>query len=151
MFGLGSDELHAVLGKNFGKARIFREKPVARVDRIGAGDLAGREERWNIEIAVPCRRRANADALVGKPHVHGIGIGGRVHGDRWNAELLAGAQDPECDLATIGDENFVEHPSSAATRDQQTATCGFCRHSILCEGRLVAHSMITSGSPNSTG
>jgi hypothetical protein len=44
----------------------------------------------------------------------------------WDAELLAGAQHAQRDLAAVGDEDLVEH------------------------GR-AAHSMIISGSPYSTG
>ena len=45
--------------------------------------------------------------------MHGVGVGGGMHRDRRNAELLAGAQHPQRDLAAIGDEDFVEHRSDA--------------------------------------
>ena len=32
-----------------------------------------------------------------------------VHGDRLDAELAAGAQDAQRDLAAVGDDDFVEH------------------------------------------
>ena len=38
-----------------------------------------------------------------------VRVGGRVHGDGRDAELLAGAEHPERDLAAVGDEDFVEH------------------------------------------
>jgi len=41
--------------------------------------------------------------------MHGVGVGGRVHGHRRNAQLLAGAQDAQRDLAAIGDQDFLEH------------------------------------------
>ena len=98
-----------MLGENFGEARVLRQEAVARMHRVGAGDLAGREQRGNVEIAVPGGRRADADAFVGEPDVHGVGVGGRMHGNRRNAELLAGAQHPERDLAAICDQDLVEH------------------------------------------
>ena len=52
VFGLGPDEMQIVLGEDFGEARVFRQKAVARMHRVGAGDLAGREQRGHIEIAV---------------------------------------------------------------------------------------------------
>jgi len=67
------------------------------------------EESGDVEIAVLRRRRADADALVGEPDMHGVGVGGRVHGDRRYTELLAGAEHPERDLAAVGDEDFIEH------------------------------------------
>jgi hypothetical protein len=41
--------------------------------------------------------------------MHRVGIGGRMHRDGRNPELLAGAQHPERDLAAIGDQDFVKH------------------------------------------
>ncbi len=41
MGGLRTDEMNVVLGEDFGKARVLGEKTVARMHRIGAGDLAG--------------------------------------------------------------------------------------------------------------
>ncbi len=41
--------------------------------------------------------------------MHRIGIGRGMHGDGRDAELLAGAQDAQSDLAAIGDQNLVEH------------------------------------------
>ena len=81
--------------------------------RVGAGDLAGGEQRRNVEIAVLGGRRADAHALVGEPHMHGVGVGGRMHRDGRDAELLAGAQHAERDLAAIGDQDLVEHRESS--------------------------------------
>ena len=36
-------------------------------------------------------------------------VGLAIHGDRAHAEFTAGVDDPECDFATIGDENFLKH------------------------------------------
>ena len=109
---LGPDEVHVVLFENLGKAGIFGEEAVARMDGIGAGDLAGRQQRRNIEIAVARRRRPDAHALVGKPHMHGVGVGGGMHRNGVDAEFLARAQNAERDLAAIGYQNLVEHRSA---------------------------------------
>ena len=109
VLGPRPDEVHVVLGENFGEARILREKAVARMHGVGAGDLAGGEQRRDVEIAVLRGRRADADALVGEPHVHGVLVGGRMHRDGRDAKLLAGAQHPQRDLPAIGDQDFVEH------------------------------------------
>lgn len=63
----------------------------------------------NIEIALARGGRADADALVGKAHMHGIGVGGGVHHDAGNAELFAGPKDPKGDFPAIGDEDFRNH------------------------------------------
>ena len=132
MLGLRADEGDVVLGEDLGEARVLGKKAVAGMDGVGAGDLAGGEQRGNVEIAVARRRRADADAFVGEPHMHGVGIGGRMHRDGRDAELLAGAQDAQRDLAAIGDEDLLEHRVS--------------------QGIGGITSMITiSGSPYSTG
>ncbi len=109
VLGLGTDEVQIVIGQDFGEAGVFRQEAVAGMHRIGAGDLAGREQRGHVEIAVLGRRRPDADALVGEPHMHRVGVGGRMHRDGGDAELLAGAQHPQCDFAAIGYEDFIEH------------------------------------------
>ena len=52
MLGLGSDEMQIVIGEDFGKAGVFRQKAVAGMHRIGAGDFASREQRRHVEVAV---------------------------------------------------------------------------------------------------
>ena len=76
---------------------------------VGAGDLARRQQCRDVEIAVLGRRRPDADAFVGKPHMHRVGVGGRMHRDGTDAEFLARAQHAQCDFAAIGYENLVEH------------------------------------------
>ena len=109
VLGLRADEMQIVLGEDFGEAGVFRQKAVAGMHRVGAGDLAGREQRRHVEIAVLRRRRADADALVGEPHMHGVGVGGGMHRDGGDAEFLARAQDAQGDLAAIGYQDLVEH------------------------------------------
>ena len=48
--------------------------------------------------------------------MHGVGVGGRMHRDGRDAELLAGAQHAQRDLAAIGDQDFVEHQLPLACR-----------------------------------
>ncbi len=92
-----------------GEARVLREEAVAGMDRVGAGDLAGGQDRGDVEVGVLGRRRADADALVGEAHMHGVGVGGGMDGDRRDAQFLAGAQHAERDLAPVGDQDLLEH------------------------------------------
>ena len=109
VFGFRPDEMQIVIGEDFRKAGVLRKKAVAGVHRVGAGDLAGGQQRWHIEIAVLGRRRADADALVGEAHMHGVGVGGGMHRDGSDAEFLARAQNTQCDFAAIGYQDLVEH------------------------------------------
>ena len=42
VLGLRADEMHVVLGEDFGEAGVLRQEAVAGMHRVGAGDLAGR-------------------------------------------------------------------------------------------------------------
>ncbi len=97
------------------------------MDGVGAGDLAGRQDLGDVQVGIARRRRADAHALVGKAHVHGVGVGGRMHRDGGDAQFLARTQHPEGDLTAVGDQDLLE------------------------QVRRRRHSMIRSGSPNSTG
>src|SRR5881296_594263 len=51
----------------------------------------------------------DVDRLVGEPHRERIGIRLRVGDDGADAELAAGADDPQRDLAPVRDEDLMEH------------------------------------------
>src|SRR6185295_16410995 len=122
VLGLRADEGDVVRGQDLGKARVLGQEAVTRMDRVGAGDLAGCDQGRDVEIAVAGGRRTDAHALVGEPHMHGVGVGGRVDGDGRDAEFLGGAQNPQRDLAPIGDEDFVEHRYSITSRASPYST-----------------------------
>ena len=109
MRGRGTDEGQAVRLHHFGERGVFGEEPVAGMDGVRPGDGGGRQDRRHVEIGVARRRRADAHAFVGQADMHGLGIGGGMHGDRRDAHFAAGALDPQRDFAAIGDQDFVEH------------------------------------------
>ena len=58
VLGLRADEGDLVLVEDIGEARVLRQEAVAGMNGVGAGDLAGGDERGNVEIAVLARRAA---------------------------------------------------------------------------------------------
>ena len=88
---------------------VLGEEAVARVDGVGAVGGGRRDQVLHDEVALRRRRRAHADGLVGPGDVQRRGVGRRVHRDGADAELAAGADDADGDLAAIGDEDLVEH------------------------------------------
>jgi len=112
VLGLGADEMQIMLGEDFGEAGVFRQEAVAGMHRVRARDLAGRKQRGDVEVGILRPRRSDADALVGEPHMHGVGVSGGVHSNRGNAEFLARPQHAERDLAAIGYQNLIEHRSA---------------------------------------
>src|SRR5690606_17483507 len=110
------DDLH--------EGRVLGKEAVAGMDRFRAGDLAGGDQVRHRQIRTVRRWRPDADALVGHPDMHRVGVGGRMHRDGGNPHLLAGAMDAEGDLATVGNQDLREH---------------------------ARQTMIMRGAPNSTG
>jgi hypothetical protein len=78
------------------------------MNRVGAGDFGGRDDRGDIEIAVLRRWRADAHRFVGKAHVHRVGVGGRVDRDGLDAHFVARAMDAQRDLAAVGDQELFD-------------------------------------------
>ena len=119
VLGARPDEGDLVGGEDLGEAGVLGEEAVAGVDGVGAGDLAGGEDLRDVQVGFARRRRPDADALVGEPDMHGIGVGGGMHRDRGDAEFLAGAEDPEGDLAAIGDQDLLEEAAVRSFDDHQ--------------------------------
>ena len=111
-----SDERDVRRGADLGELRVLGEEAVARMDRVGAGDLGRGDEARNVEIRLARRRGADADVVVGEAHVQRLAVGLGIDGDRLNAELAAGADDAQRDLAAIGDQNFLKHQSGTGVR-----------------------------------
>jgi hypothetical protein len=83
--------------------------------------------------------------------MHGVGVGGGMHGDRLDAELLAGAQHAKGDLAAVGDQDFLEHaPVFPALFDHDERHAVFDRLRILDENRLDRAGSAAPGSGSSS-
>ena len=132
MLGLRADEGDVVMLQHLGEAGVLGEEAVAGMDGVRAGDLAGGDQRRDVEIAVAGGRRADADALVGEAHMHGVGVGGGMDRDGGDAEFLGGAQDAQGDLAPVGDEDLVEH---RALLDHEQRLAVFDGRAVLDEDR----------------
>ena len=65
--------------------------------------------RGIVEVAVGGGRRADADGLVGEVEVGRAAVGLAVDGDDFDAQVVAGADDAQGDLAAIGDQDALEH------------------------------------------
>ena len=79
------------------------------MNSIGVGNLGRRNERRNVEVALPAGGRSNAHGLVGEAHVQALLIGRGIHGHRLNAHLAAGTNNAEGNLAPVGNQDFLEH------------------------------------------
>ena len=114
---------------DLGELRVLGEKAVAGMDGVGAGDLGGGDEARDLEVGVARRRGADADVVVGEADVQRLAVGLGVDGDRLDAELAAGANDAQRDLAAICDQDFLEHAADQAAEAirSPTSSCRSCR------------------------
>ena len=79
------------------------------MDGLGARAARGVDETRRMQVALAGGGRSDALRPVRGSHVQGVFIRLGVDGDRLDAQGAAGADDAECDLAAIGDQDPVEH------------------------------------------
>ena len=121
MLGAGADPDDIVQLDDLGEPSILGQKPIARMNCIGVRQLGGRNDIGNVEIGIGGGGRADADRLVGQPHVHRIAVGGRMDCDRLDPHFVAGPMDAKRDLAPVGDQDLVERRLHAPTRGSAAA------------------------------
>ncbi len=107
--GLGPDPGQAALLHDLGEIGVLRQKPVAGMDGISPRHLGGADEGGDVVVALARGGWADAHLLVGETHMQGIRVGGGMNRHRTQAEVPAGADHPQGDLAPIRYENLLEH------------------------------------------
>ena len=79
------------------------------MDGLGVRDFGRGDQGWHVEVALDRRRTTDADRLIGHGDVLQVAIHRGMHGDRLDAQGVAGAQDAQRNLATVGDDDFIQH------------------------------------------
>src|SRR5439155_13622198 len=97
------------------EGRVLGEEAPAGVNGLAAGGGRRRDQRRDAEIALGRLRRPDADGPVREPHVERVVVGGRVDGDGLDVQLVQRANDAHGDLASIRDENALEHAQTASS------------------------------------
>ncbi len=113
--GRRSDELDVRRAAHLGKVGVLAQQPIPRMDRIDVGDLSRGDNGRHVEIAVRGPRWPNADGFVGKADMERVPVCLRVDRDGADAELAAGVDDAQRNLAAIGNQDLTKHaiPSRA--------------------------------------
>ena len=91
------------------KPLALRKKSVARMNRIRAGGASSVQDTLADEVTLRRRRGTDVHRFVSLAHVRRRDVGVAVDGDAGDAELAAGTNDSQGDLATIGDEELGNH------------------------------------------
>ena len=107
MLGLRADPDDLVALHDLGKAGILGQEAVAGMDRIGAADLGGGDDVRDVEIGVGGRRWSDADGMIREADVHRVGVRRRMDGNGLDAHFMTRAVNAQRDLATIGDQDFL--------------------------------------------
>ena len=110
--GLGrrADELDLTVAAHPGKLGVLGEEAVPGVDGLGAGHLGGADQAIDPQIALGGGGRANADLVVGQVEIGRAAVGFAEDGHGFDAQIVTGADDPQGDFASIGNEDALEVP-----------------------------------------
>ena len=108
-----ADELDLARAADLGEVGVLRQEAVAGVDGLDVGDLGGADDARDLQVALGGSGRADADGLVGQVQIRRIAVGLAEDGHDLDAQVAAGADDPQGDLAAVGDQDALEHRQCA--------------------------------------
>jgi hypothetical protein len=100
-----SDEEEAVLARGTRQAHVLGQKAVSRMNGVGFGPDRRADNRLDVEITAARLRRPDADRAVGEPCWHGVEVRLRSREHCLDAEVAAGADDADGDLAAVRDQD----------------------------------------------
>ncbi|MCY1435811.1 hypothetical protein D9M71_519190 [compost metagenome] len=104
-----TDEDQPGVCHRFGEGGVFREESVTRVDRVRPAVTRRLQQRFGVQIAAVGAGRADDAYLVGLARGQRVGIrlAARRHGR--NTQAARRADDAYGDLATVGNQQFLQH------------------------------------------
>ena len=92
---------------------VLGQEAVAGMDRLGPGALDHLEQLVDVEVGLGGRARTEQMSLGGPLDVLRVAVGLGVHGDRFDPELVERSDDPDGDLAAVGDQDPCKHEGRA--------------------------------------
>ena len=110
-----SNEGEAVITAHLGELVVLRQEAVAGVDGVSTAGGGGRQDVGNVEVALAAQGFAHADRFICELHMQSVFIHRAVNRHGGNAELAAASNDPEGNLAAVGDQHFADgHPAACS-------------------------------------
>ncbi len=90
------------------------------MDGVDIGDFCCGDDAWDVEVGVFCGSWADADFFVCLIEVGCVFVCCGVDADGFDVEFFAGADDSECDFATVCDEDSLEHGGVSLVSNRTT-------------------------------
>ncbi len=94
---------------HLGEVGVLAQQSVTGMDGVDVGNFGSANHSGHVEIAIAQPWWPDADGLVGKAHMQRVAVGFAIDRNRLDAQFLAGADDAQGYLATIRNEDFLEH------------------------------------------
>ena len=91
------------------KFRIFRQKPIARMDRVRAGRFGRLNHARAVQITLRCGRGPYMNRHIRLTHMLGPRISIGINRNRLNSQITARAHNPAGNFAAIGNEERFNH------------------------------------------
>src|SRR6266487_673952 len=76
---------------------------------VRARDQSCADDIWDVQIALTTWSRSNTNMLIGQAHGKGVSISFGMGDDTANTHFATGANYPQCDLTTVGDQYLTKH------------------------------------------
>jgi hypothetical protein len=130
--GVRADETQPRCLDLFGEVGVFRKEAVAGMNGLRTADVRSKQDRRTVQIALPRRCGANAQSLVGQPHVARVRIRFRMNRYRLEPQFATGALDPKRNLTAVGNQYLVEHRHSTGKKGTSSQrNCGTSTNSSI--------------------
>ena len=123
-FGRGADEGQLRVPAGASEGRILREEAIAGMDGIRTGAPRRIEQGLDPQVTLRRLTRTDVKCLIGLADVTRIPIAVRVDRDRRQAQFAARPDDPDSNLAAVGDQNFHEAQERRAGHSQPLGQLG---------------------------
>ncbi len=101
-----TDERQAGVAAGARERRVLGQEPVAGMHRVGARPARDVEDRVDVEVAAGRLVRTEVEGLMRLAHVARGAVAVGIDGDGRQPQFAARANDPNGDLAAVGDEDF---------------------------------------------
>ena len=108
-FRSGPDENKPALLNPLCKISVLGQETVSGMNRDRISDFGCRDNRRNVQIAFCSGCRPDAYRLISHGNMFKVSVYCAVHSHSLDTHRLTGAQYPERNFATVGDDNFVKN------------------------------------------